>query len=727
MIMLGWLLTASYATYAVAAPHDLRFRADGTFKIVQFTDLHLIAGDSFKSQTDSTIALIERLIVEERPDLAVLTGDLVVSHGAANLWRILVRPFVMHQVPFAVTFGNHDPESDWSKAQVMAYLATVPYNLTFDADSTIDGAGNSYLRVLDRQGNTDWLLYLLDTHGYTTDDRLGNYDWVKPSQIQWYRSVRDAYAGQSGRVLPSLAFFHIPTPEYATVRLDGATVGTAKEEVCAPRLNSGLIAAFMERGDMLGTFVGHDHNNDFIGTYFDRIALAYGRKTGYAAAYTEVLERGARIIRIYEGERRFDSYIRTWDHTHHAYAYEQKLVVSDSHPIANGSFIQQALIAQWDDRRWQEEFQTLKDAGMRYIVLAPTYWVDKTGKIRTMYPSALPGAQPGQSDLVDACLRNAEKAGFRVFMGLNFDDRWWQTDFTGDWLNQQMAVGNLVADELFERYATKYPNAFYGWYWVWEVANVDPLRLPEGQRVLAEAINVNLDHLNARYPSMPIMLAPFMNYRLGSAKEYADMWKQVFAQTRFKAGDIFAPQDCVGAGGLKLELVSEWFAELAGAVKTKPELRFWSDAETFDQRFWTSATLTRFVEQMEAVKPYVSGIITFAYCHYYSPKNQIDDFHRAYVDYVRSGVIRPVSPIPPVRKARKEVQDGAVTITWEASRVPISGYYIYRDGERIADIQLRKVPSLDHRWVDRDGQWSAVYTVTAYDATGYESEPTAVN
>src|SRR5690606_17006748 len=140
--------------------------------------------------------------------------------------------------------------------------------------------------------------------------------------------------------------------------------------------------------------------------------------------------------------------------------------------------------------------------------------------------------------------------------------RWWQTDFTGDWLNQQMAVGNLVADELFERYATKYPNAFYGWYWVWEVANVDPLRLPEGQRVLAEAINVNLDHLNARYPSMPIMLAPFMNYRLGSAKEYADMWKQVFAQTRFKAGDIFAPQDCVGAGGLKLELVSEWFAEL---------------------------------------------------------------------------------------------------------------------------------------------------------------------
>ena len=63
-----------------------------------------------------------------------------------------------------------------------------------------------------------------------------------------------------------------------------------------------LIVSFIEKKDVIGVFVGHDHNNDYMVDWNGNIALAYGRKTGYPSAYNEVLSRGARIINLHEDE-----------------------------------------------------------------------------------------------------------------------------------------------------------------------------------------------------------------------------------------------------------------------------------------------------------------------------------------------------------------------------------------------------------------------------------------
>ena len=42
-----------------------------------------------------------------------------------NIWET--------QTPFVVTFGNHDEETDMNNAQILDYLCTRPYNLTYDA------------------------------------------------------------------------------------------------------------------------------------------------------------------------------------------------------------------------------------------------------------------------------------------------------------------------------------------------------------------------------------------------------------------------------------------------------------------------------------------------------------------------------------------------------------------------------------------------------------------
>lgn len=49
----------------------LSFQNDGTFKIVQFTDLHWMDG---RAEDQLTRKLMERIIEAEQPDLIVFTG-----------------------------------------------------------------------------------------------------------------------------------------------------------------------------------------------------------------------------------------------------------------------------------------------------------------------------------------------------------------------------------------------------------------------------------------------------------------------------------------------------------------------------------------------------------------------------------------------------------------------------------------------------------------------------
>ena len=65
------------------------------------------------------------------------------------------------------------------------------------------------------------------------------------------------------------------------------------------------------------------------------------------------------------------------------------------------------------------------------------------------------------------------KNGIKVFVGLNFNERWWKVDYDARWLLEQMEMGNKVADELVVLYKEKYPDAMYGWYWVWEVGQLE--------------------------------------------------------------------------------------------------------------------------------------------------------------------------------------------------------------------------------------------------------------
>lgn len=288
----------------------LKFSENGKFKIVQFTDVHL---DIEKiTQTDSILNIMITVISAEKPDLVVLTGDIATSKNVKEAWRKVTKPIIDAGIPWAVVFGNHDSEFGFTNNQIMDYLVTLPLNLSTYGPSNISGCGNYILEINGSKSNKpSTLIYCFDSHAYSGEEdnkELGAYGWIKFDQIAWYREQSKINtAKNNNKPYPAIALFHIPLPEYAVVQKKPGTIGDKSEDVCSPQINTGLYSAFYESKDVMASFCGHDHDNNFIGT-LNNIALAYGCKTG-TNIYGS-LDKGGRVIVLYEGERKF----YTWVH-----------------------------------------------------------------------------------------------------------------------------------------------------------------------------------------------------------------------------------------------------------------------------------------------------------------------------------------------------------------------------------------------------------------------------
>ena len=112
-----------------------------------------------------------------------------------------------------------------------------------------------------------------------------------------------------------MAFFHIPLPEHneAASYENAKLIGTRREKSCSPVINTVLFAAMFNCCDVMGTFVGHDHVNDYA-VCWKGIMLCYGRFTGSKNTYYDIPGgNGARVIELTEGERGFKSWIRLHD------------------------------------------------------------------------------------------------------------------------------------------------------------------------------------------------------------------------------------------------------------------------------------------------------------------------------------------------------------------------------------------------------------------------------
>ena len=311
-------LTSTACGPAPEQERILRFKAEGSFKIVQFTDTQ-----DDQDIDPRTVQLMEAVLDTEAPDLVVFTGDNVRSgpETAEDVWiaiNNIAAPVDSREIPWLVAFGNHDedhtPKTGVGEELMLERYMTYPHNINEPSPAGVNGSGNMHILVYDSLGEDPvFNIWSFDSGRYAPDeisdqsieeDGLPGWDWIRQSQVAWYHETSRELERRYGRKVPSLAFFHIPLWEFDLMwdnRERHGVVGEKNESVSSGPINSGLFAAMLERDDVLGVFVGHDHVNDYVGNYFG-IQLGYAANTGFGTYGLDGTDadrlRGARVFVI---------------------------------------------------------------------------------------------------------------------------------------------------------------------------------------------------------------------------------------------------------------------------------------------------------------------------------------------------------------------------------------------------------------------------------------------
>ncbi|MDO5016352.1 MAG: metallophosphoesterase [Eubacteriales bacterium] len=277
---------------------QLRFHEDGSFKIMQMSDFQDFINDEKPEVNPRSIELMAKAIAQEQPDLVVMTGDQIGGNMNAEQLQDyitqMVAPLEEAEVPWLVTYGNHDEDATdaltegWNKIRQLDFYMSFAHNInqhSMSGAESVDENGNTIavgdmnVLVYDNSGVQPlYNIWAFDSNRYAE----GGYDIIRRDQVNWYYETSKELEAQYG-LLNSLMFFHIPLPEWSIMTSDALRYdvsGHKYENECPGVVNSGLFAAAEERGDVRGMFVGHDHVNDYVGTY-KNIKLGYDANVGF--------------------------------------------------------------------------------------------------------------------------------------------------------------------------------------------------------------------------------------------------------------------------------------------------------------------------------------------------------------------------------------------------------------------------------------------------------------
>jgi len=294
---------------------EISITSGDDFNILQLTDIHLSNKDNQKLQLD----FLDLTISEAKnkgANLIVLTGD-TFTFATKETAKTFFSFLDSYQIPWTVTFGNHDEQCLFSVTWLTSFLNNYDseYCMFNDLqDDDVFGSANFYIDV--KQDDTLFeRVIIMDSNRYHfSTDYLG-YDYFKQDQIDWYeRVINDSSSTDS------VLFFHIPLPEFLdayNARKEGKILpeddfgGENYEGISCPKYNSGFFDKIMDLGSTKGIFVGHDHENDSVIRY-KGVILGYGTNSSDRIYYKEGM-MGGLLIKIkadhsYQFERIHHSY-----------------------------------------------------------------------------------------------------------------------------------------------------------------------------------------------------------------------------------------------------------------------------------------------------------------------------------------------------------------------------------------------------------------------------------
>ncbi len=308
-----------------ASRPPLRFRADGRFRLMIFSDIQEY--DPFDERVS---AFLRAALDREQPDLVLFGGDncsgpdIHSREAFISFLDSLLAPVEERGLPWAHLFGNHDhdlfltddEEERLYESHLGCLTGTVP---------GIHGTTNFVLPIYSRSGEKPvFAVWGLDTNNRAAElDSLlpegcsmeplsylprratphGSWDTLRFDQLMWYWQRSQALEAEAGHRVPGLMCLHI-APEEFQLAADHPDIfpasGCLSERLGPAVLNSGLFSALVQRGDIRCIACGHTHQNDGE-TELCGIRLCYSASAG-TRCYGDEATRGCRVFDIFEDE-----------------------------------------------------------------------------------------------------------------------------------------------------------------------------------------------------------------------------------------------------------------------------------------------------------------------------------------------------------------------------------------------------------------------------------------
>lgn len=410
-------------------------------------------------------------------------------------------------------------------------------------------------------------------------------------------------------------------------------------------------------------------------------------------------------------------------------------------PKFTGTFIQSWMTCAWDDARWAEEIGNMEKAGIKYLILqclADKGYASNGGNWNVYYNTdvdALKDATFG-GDCLEPALKHCQDSGIKVFVGLSMFDDFWNEAGSSQYLDVCRVAGDMIED-IYNKYGEKYKDVFYGWYFTPEISNGLLCQLTFNG--IVDGINHVIDRINEVDASKPLLISPFYSEYLSTGPVATlSSYVKFFNKVNFRDGDIFAPQDAVGAKWVREKNLEMTWKMYKAAIDTcKADVKLWANCENFDGAITSetlggvlspkmtehtsnmTATLDDFVYQMEIASKYAENIITFSYNHYYSPSLVNPAFINTYYDYIENGyVLESETPEAPAN-AKKVQSENGVEISWDEAvdNFGIAYYRLEKDGKFLARID-KYYGSEENYFVDEAGNMDSTYTIETVDAAG---------
>lgn len=286
------------------------------FKILQLCDLHLANKDNRQIHYD----YLDGVIKEAKADMIVVCGDLF-TFADKTVPKELFAFLDSYGIPWTVTFGNHDEQCYFSIDWLTNYLNNFGSNCVFKDIQDDDVFGNANFVVnLNKNGKIQEQVFILDSNRYNYGEYWG-YDYIKDDQIEWYENMVKYTTSKEGHTVPSIAFFHIPVPEFQTAwdeaeqKIGKDAVyeyGEIHEPVSCPKYNSGFFDSVLKMKSTNALLCAHDHVNNWLVNY-KGVDLCYGVTSTDRIYYYEGMI-GGQVITIHnDGSLSYDRIYREYE------------------------------------------------------------------------------------------------------------------------------------------------------------------------------------------------------------------------------------------------------------------------------------------------------------------------------------------------------------------------------------------------------------------------------